>query len=147
MEGVGKDFDPILPARLYDVSLPIECMDAYVKELDASLERGFPGSRLYVMGHMADGNLHLFVQPGAAAGGNDAEDGDAVAIGQRVDRLVYEPLAPVGGSVSAEHGIGTEKLPWLHLSRSDTEIAVMRSLKRTLDPNNVLNPGRVVPAA
>ena len=58
---------------------------------------------------------------------------------------MYEPLAARGGSVSAEHGIGTEKQPWLALCRSPAELALMRTLKQSLDPQGILNPGRVLP--
>jgi FAD/FMN-containing dehydrogenase len=58
---------------------------------------------------------------------------------------VYEPLAAREGSVSAEHGIGLEKQPWLSLSRSPAELELMRKLKGALDPRNILNPGRVLP--
>jgi FAD/FMN-containing dehydrogenase len=58
---------------------------------------------------------------------------------------VYEPLAARGGSVSAEHGIGLEKQPWLALSRSAAELDLMRRIKSVLDPNGILNPGRVLP--
>ena len=57
--------------------------------------------------------------------------------------LVDEPLQAVNGSVSAEHGIGLEKKPWLHLCRNETEVAVMRRIKQALDPHNILNPGRI----
>jgi FAD/FMN-containing dehydrogenase len=60
------------------------------------------------------------------------------------DEIVYAPLQDLDGSVSAEHGIGTEKLRWLPSSRSANEIAIMRTLKTTLDPLNILNPGRVL---
>ena len=64
-----------------------------------------------------------------------------------VDRyLVYAPLAAIGGAVSAEHGIGLEKKPYLHLSRGPQEIALMRTIKRALDPTNTLNPGKVIQA-
>jgi FAD/FMN-containing dehydrogenase len=86
-----------------------------------------------VLGHVADGNLHLFVQPG--------EDGDLHAAS---DELVYSPLDKLEGSVSAEHGIGTEKLGWLSHSRSAEEIAMMRLMKNSLDPKGLLNPGRVL---
>ena len=57
--------------------------------------------------------------------------------------IVYEPLIAMNGSISAEHGIGLEKAPWLHISRSPTEIAVMKQLKQLLDPKGILNPGKV----
>ena len=67
-------------------------------------------------------------------------DGDREA----VEQIVYAPLAPLQGSVSAEHGIGLEKKPYLHLSRSAAEIALMRTLKQALDPLQLLNPGKVL---
>ena len=63
----------------------------------------------------------------------------------RVEEMVYSPLARIGGSVSAEHGIGMEKREHLHLSRSRDEIRTMRLLKQALDPKGILNPGRVFP--
>ena len=94
-----------------------------------------PGTRVFTFGHVGDGNLHLFVCPPRT---DDYQD---VA-----DECVYDPLEPLGGSVSAEHGIGTSKLCWLPHSRSQADIALMRTLKRSLDPHNILNPGRVIPA-
>lgn len=80
-----------------------------------------------------DGNLHLFVRPNAP--------GD---LHHESDQLVYAPLRDIGGSVLAEHGIGTEKLHWLPHSRSPAEIQLMRLMKRSMDPRNILNPGRVL---
>jgi len=88
----------------------------------------------YVLGHIADGNLHLFVRPGT--------DGD---LHDESDAIVYGALDGFDGSVSAEHGIGAEKMKWLGRSRSATEIEFMRVLKRSFDPLNLLNRGRVLP--
>lgn len=130
---VREDFESLLPAYLYDVSLPIREMDAYIKQVIANVAEKWPNGGCYPLGHIADGNLHLFVQPGA--------EGDFHADS---DSLVYEPLAGLNGSVSAEHGIGTEKIAWLGHSRNDNEIALMQGLKTSLDPDNILNPGRVL---
>jgi len=121
------------PCYLYDVSLPISDMETYADQVVSSVKQQWPDGECYVFGHMADGNLHLFVRPGI--------EGDFHADS---DRLVYEPLKQFNGSVSAEHGIGVEKKPWLGHSRTEVELALMRSLKQTLDPNNLLNPGRVL---
>ena len=99
----------------------------------ARLEREWPAYRRFVFGHLGDGNLH-FIVCGAPSG--EARRG--------IERCVYEPLASRGGSVSAEHGIGLEKQPWLPLSRSAAELALMRQLKQAMDPNGILNPGRVL---
>lgn len=98
------------------------------------LRAAWPEVRAWVFGHMGDGNLHVVVSP-------DALPQDARA---RVEEIVYAPLAAIGGAISAEHGIGLEKKAWLPVSRSAAEIALMRTLKRVLDPRGILNPGRVV---
>ena len=118
----------------FDVSLPIAAMPAYVEGVRAALRSKWPKVRVFVFGHMGDGNLHIVVSP-------DGLPEDARAA---VERIVYAPLGEVGGAISAEHGIGLEKKPWLPVSRSAAEIALMRTLKQALDPKNILNPGRVV---
>ena len=133
---IREEFDAILepePVYLYDVSLPICHMAAYVKQVKANVRERWPKGQCYTLGHVADGNLHFFVVP--------HERGE---LHEASDECVYGPLAGIGGSVSAEHGIGLEKRGWLPYSRSPAEIELMRLLKRSLDPANILNPGRVV---
>lgn len=120
------------PVQLYDISLPQSDMAAYVDDLDSALHRSWPDARLAVFGHVADGNLHIVI----SIGENEHQDA--------VDALVYAPLEALGGSISAEHGIGLEKRPYLHHSRSAQEIAMMKRLKATLDPHSTLNPGKVI---
>jgi FAD/FMN-containing dehydrogenase len=133
---IREDFDACLipaPSYLYDVSLPIGDMETYGETVMRGVKEQWPNGRCYIMGHMADGNLHLFVQP--------YEEGDNH---ERSNEIVYEPLRQVGGSVSAEHGIGVEKLGWLAHSRTPAEISLMKLMKTSLDPNNILNRGRVL---
>lgn len=133
---IREEFDAILkpePVYLYDVSLPIRDMVYYVASVKANVTQRWPQGQCYTIGHVADGNLHFFVAP--------CEQGDFHA---ESDECVYAPLANIGGSVSAEHGIGTEKLKWLPHSRSKEEIELMRALKHSLDPKSILNPGRVI---
>jgi FAD/FMN-containing dehydrogenase len=118
----------------FDVSLPIAEMEPYVAEVMQRLEREWPAYRRFAFGHLGDGNLHFIV---AGPPSVEARHG--------IERCVYEPLAKRSGSVSAEHGIGLEKQPWLALSRSPAELELMRRLKQTLDPKGILNPGRVLP--
>jgi FAD/FMN-containing dehydrogenase len=118
---------------VFDVSLPVAEMEGYVSEVHAGFGARLPKQQCFTFGHLGDGNLH-FVVVGPA--GPEARG--------EVEEIVYRPLAARRGSVSAEHGIGMEKLPWLALSRSETEIALMRQLKQALDPRGILNPGRVV---
>jgi FAD/FMN-containing dehydrogenase len=122
----------IAPLLTFDVSLPIENMRAYVEEVNAAVQAFAGENRSFVFGHMADGNLHLVIAAG-----------DDPATRARVEEMVYRPLAAIGGSVSAEHGIGLEKRAYLPLSRSPEEITAMRTIKRALDPKGILNPGKV----
>jgi FAD/FMN-containing dehydrogenase len=121
------------PTFMFDVSLPIVAMSDYVLTLRRAIAERWPQGVAYVFGHVADGNLHLAV----AVGGRDE------ATRLEVEQLVYQPLQHIGGSISAEHGIGLEKRAYLHYSRTPEEIATMRLLKRALDPRAILNPGKI----
>jgi FAD/FMN-containing dehydrogenase len=124
--GLGHPF-------VFDISLPVAEMEGYVAEVHRALAERLPGERCFTFGHLGDGNLHFVVV------------GDAGPEARRtVEEAVYRPLTAWQGSVSAEHGIGIEKRPWLSLSRSAVEIALMRRLKQALDPRGILNPGRVI---
>jgi FAD/FMN-containing dehydrogenase len=121
---------------IFDISLPIAEMEAYA----ARLKQALPGEigedhRLFIFGHLGDGNLHVIVQVKPAA---------YLAARPKIEALVYEGLRAFRGAVSAEHGIGLEKKAWLAVSRSENEVALMRALKLTLDPKNILNPGKIL---
>src|SRR6185437_1157548 len=115
----------------------IRSMLAYTEEVKARLEQRWPHSQFFALGHIGDGNLHFFVTPGTKAG-------DVDELHAATDEMVYRPLRDLGGSVSAEHGIGLEKKAWLSVSRSQGEIELMKTLKRALDPKCILNPGKVI---
>ena len=122
------------PVFLFDVSLWIVDMEDYVGQIRQALAARWPRSTLVMFGHLGDGNLHVIVGVG---------DAGAEARGA-VEAIVYGALRERGGSISAEHGIGLEKRPYLGWSRGAEEIALMRSLKQMLDPRNILNPGKVL---
>ena len=130
---VREDFEPTLPAYLYDISLPVRHMEMYVERLNTGIGDWRDDAEGLVFGHIADGNLHIFVRP--------HEDGEHK---ESSDRIVYGCLDGLDGSVSAEHGIGIEKKRWLPSSRAAEEIQLMRTLKATLDPKNLLNRGKVI---
>jgi len=121
------------PSFTFDVSLRLSRMEAYVNEVNRRLAEGYVQYTNFTFGHMGDGNLHFVISVGA--GGPEHR--------QRVESCVYEPLRDIGGSVSAEHGVGLEKKPWLAVSRSADEIGLMRTLKHALDPKGLLNAGKV----
>jgi FAD/FMN-containing dehydrogenase len=120
------------PVFTFDVSLKLADMERYVRKVREDLKARWPDTTtMMVFGHLGDGNLHVI--PGVGDGSRDARHG--------VEAIVYGALE--GGSVSAEHGIGLEKRDYLALSRNAAEIALMRKLKRALDPDNILNPGKI----
>lgn len=129
LEHVVREFQPFYA---FDVSLPVGDMQDYIAAVTARLKGRWPEGKIAFLGHMGDGNLHVAI----GAGG----DGDR----HGVEECVYEPLRPIGGSISAEHGIGLEKKPWLDVSRSAAERGLMAELKQLLDPGNILNPGKVL---
>lgn len=119
---------------IFDVSLPTSAMEAYTQGVRDDIEARLPGARVWIFGHLGDGNLHLAVQ---------TEAGDATKHRETIEHCVYQPLQAVCGSISAEHGVGLEKKPYLHLCRSEIEIGLMRAIKATLDPKGLLNPGKI----
>lgn len=124
----------MMPFSAYDVSLPIRDMNDYINTLERNLKAEWGANvKDVVFGHLGDGNLHLVV----ALQGLDADKK------ARLNTLVYGPLKDLGGSISAEHGIGVEKKNYLDLSRSRDEIATMKLIKSALDPKNILNPGKI----
>ena len=134
---VREEFDPLLPSYLYDVSLPLKHMTKYSDEIERRLKDEVGNVESVVFGHIADGNLHIFVRPSSAEAYAKPHEYN------EVNKIVYGSLQNYGGSVSAEHGIGLEKLAWLNINRNHTELNLMRSIKQALDPKNLLNPGKV----
>jgi FAD/FMN-containing dehydrogenase len=124
----------------HDISLPISAIVNFCTRTDAALDAAFPGVQLVNFGHLGDGNLHYNVQcpPGAAAADFLAKHEKAV------NRIVYDAVQAVGGSISAEHGIGALKRDELALRKSPVALGLMRAIKQALDPQGRLNPGRVV---
>jgi len=135
------------PKYIYDVSLPIVEMPAYLDDVGAQLREKWPGVAFYAYGHLADGNLHLIVAPEPQNIGstNVKKNLDADSQWYKTSNdIVYGPLEKLGGSVSAEHGIGLEKKAYIGISRNHNELSMMRLLKQSLDARNILNPGKIV---
>jgi FAD/FMN-containing dehydrogenase len=130
-ESAGELLMHLLPVTAYDISLPIERMADYLREIETRAAPLLGKWPLFIFGHLGDGNLHVVASVKTAP--------DIAAL----DAVVYGALEGFG-SVSAEHGIGVLKRGHLGKSRQPAEIALMRTLKATLDPRNILNPGRVL---
>ena len=124
----------------HDISVPVSRIPAFVSETDALLARAIPGVRLVDFGHLGDGNLHYNVQApegvNAAAFLREQEDG--------INTLVFDSVARHGGSISAEHGIGSLKAAKLPHYKSPVAMQMMRAIKGALDPQGIMNPGRVL---
>ena len=115
----------------HDVSLPLSKIEVFLEAAERRLAAVLPGADVIAFGHVGDGNLHYNVR--LPAGG-----------GEQATEAIYDLVAELGGSFSAEHGIGQAKRRWLPRYRSATEMALMRQLKNALDPDGILNPGKVI---
>jgi FAD/FMN-containing dehydrogenase len=123
----------------HDVSLPISRLPEFVERADRALLLAYPEIRIVTFGHIGDGNLH-YNQSTSAAGENAA----FLAAQPEVNRIVHDLVHELGGSISAEHGIGQLKRVELLRYKSPVEIEMMRAIKRTLDPQGLMNPGKVL---
>ena len=124
----------------HDISIPVSRIPDFVAETDALLQREIPGVRLVDFGHLGDGNLHYNVQA--------PEGGDNKAFlrdwEEKVNHLVFGQVHKFDGSISAEHGVGELKVHKLPTYKDPTALAMMRAIKQALDPQNILNPGKVL---
>jgi len=124
----------------HDIALPASAIVEFVAATDAALQAAFPGVRMVDFGHLGDGNLHYNVQ---CPEGSDATE--FLRLNEHdVNTIVYDAVMACGGSISAEHGIGSLKREELVLRKSPVALAMMRAVKRALDPAGVLNPGSVL---
>lgn len=123
----------------HDISLPISRLGDFIDRADAALSAAYPGIRIVAFGHVGDGNLH-YNQSKADAGAN----AEFLASEPRVNEIVHDLVHAMGGSISAEHGIGQLKRQALLRYKSPVEIEMMRAVKRALDPQGLMNPGKVL---
>ncbi|KLD75081.1 FAD-binding oxidoreductase [Xanthomonas hyacinthi] len=136
-EGITEALARYTPYK-NDVSVRISAMPAFLAQTQALLGAAYPQFDVIWFGHIGDGNLHINVlKPDASA------DADFIAACEQVTKLLAQVLAQHGGSISAEHGIGLVKKPYLDSTRSAEEIALMRAVKRVFDPAGLLNPGKL----
>jgi D-lactate dehydrogenase (cytochrome) len=123
----------------HDISVPVAAVPDFLREAGIAVETLIPGSRPVPFGHLGDGNIHYNISQPAGA---DTE----AFLGRwyEMNDAVHQVVARFGGSISAEHGIGVMKRKLLPQVKDPVALDLMRTLKRTLDPNNILNPGKVV---
>ncbi|MGC1271173.1 MAG: FAD-binding oxidoreductase [Croceibacterium sp.] len=130
------------PAMQHDISVPVATMADFVAEAVPQVEAQFPGTTAVAFGHLGDGNVHFHVlaPAGAQRGAWEADQGKAISM------FVHDLVTRWGGSISAEHGIGQMKVAELGRLGDPVHLALMRSVKQALDPQRLLNPGKLVPA-
>ena len=123
----------------HDVSVPISRIADFIRETDALLQQAFPSCRMVTFGHLGDGNLHYNVSP------PEGKSPDAFLAHQdEINRVVHDSVHRFGGSISAEHGLGALKRDEIRRYKPEIELRLMRTLKRALDPEWLLNPGKVL---
>jgi FAD/FMN-containing dehydrogenase len=128
------------PNIKHDVSLPISAIPEFVQVCDALLKEKYPNSRIINYGHLGDGNLHYNI-----AGPSAAEtENFFTAHNKDIQALIYVEVERLNGSISAEHGVGQQKVDYLKGHRGEAAFNLMHAIKKAIDPNNLMNPGKVI---
>jgi FAD/FMN-containing dehydrogenase len=138
-EGIAESLAGTGTPHKNDVSLPIAALEAFCAELEGVFATRYPGWEVCVFGHIGDGNLHI-----NAMKPERLDKTTFLAKTREADHDLFALVKRHHGSISAEHGIGVLKKPYLGYSRSEAEIGVMKGIKRTLDSRNILNRGKVL---
>jgi len=129
------------PSVSTDTAVPVSAVPEFLARAERALAERWPEGQMVAIGHAGDGNIHLGLK---APAGMTREAW--VARAGAADMVVNEIAVALGGSFSAEHGIGVSKLHAMQALKDPLAIEVMRSIKRTLDPRGLMNPGKVLPA-
>jgi len=131
-DGIGKLFESLRPFVAFDIGIPLKDMGAFIEQAMTELKQRWPQAGNLLFGHLGDGNLHLTT--------GHLQEADILP----VEEAVYALTGRFNGSISAEHGIGRLKKPFLHYSRDDTQQQVMRRIRDALNPQGVLNAARIL---
>lgn len=136
-EGISETIAPFIPYK-NDISVVVSKVPDFLEDIDRIVGSQYPDFEIVWFGHIGDGNLHLnILKPQALS------KEEFFKRCESVNTQVFETVQKYNGSVSAEHGVGLTKKPYLHYTRSAAEIAYMKAVKQVFDPNNVMNPGKV----
>jgi len=137
-EGISESIAHFSPYK-NDISVKVSLVPEFMNQLDTIVTEHYPQFELVWFGHIGDGNLHLnIIKP------EDMTINDFQTECETVNKHVYGLIQKMGGSISAEHGVGIIKKPYLGYSRSPEEIELLKGIKKVFDPNNVLNPGKLI---
>jgi len=136
-ERISESIAPRTPYK-NDISVVVSKVPEFLQEIDELVAEQYPDFEIIWFGHIGDGNLHLnILKP------EDMAKADFFEKCQQVNKWVFEIVEKYQGSVSAEHGVGMTKKPYLHYTRSEAEIAYLRGIKQVFDPNGIINPGKI----
>jgi FAD/FMN-containing dehydrogenase len=138
-EGISESLTATGLPHKNDIALPIAALEGFCAELLRFFEAEYPGWEIALFGHIGDGNLHVNVMKP-----DDVDRAEFLRRTKAADHAIFRLVQQHAGSISAEHGIGLLKRDYLGYSRSPAEIAVMRAIKRALDPLGIMNPGKVL---
>jgi len=141
-EGISESLSATGLPHKNDISLPIAKLSAFTAELESVFAAKYPGWEICVFGHVGDGNLHINVMKPDALSKDEF-----LAKTKPADHELFALVKKHDGSISAEHGIGLLKKPYLSYTREPADVAVMRAVKHALDPNGIMNPGKVLDPA
>jgi FAD/FMN-containing dehydrogenase len=123
----------------HDISVPVSNVPAFIEQADAALGQGFPGVRIVAFGHIGDGNIHY-----NASMPDLLQNKEFFNQSKAINRVVYDIVAQLDGSISAEHGLGQLKRDEIRNYKNALELELMQNIKRTLDPQGLMNPGKVI---
>ncbi|MFT3924776.1 MAG: FAD-binding oxidoreductase [Myxococcales bacterium] len=140
-EGISESLSATGLPHKNDISLPVAALEAFTAELEAIFAANYPDWEICLFGHIGDGNLHVNVMKPEAL-----EKAAFLKQTSAADHHMFDLVKKHHGSISAEHGIGLLKKPYLNYSRTPEELAVLKAVKRALDPNGILNPGKILDA-
>ena len=127
----------------HDIAVPVFHVPAFLEQADASVTRRYPEARIVVVAHLGDGNLHYIVM---LRHEQWASVPDKAGLQHEVATMLYDIAAGLGGTFSAEHGIGAIHVAEMARYKPRVEIEIMHQIKRCLDPQGIMNPSRVLPA-
>ena len=126
----------------HDVSVPTSAIPAFLKEADAAIEQIAPEARVVAFGHIGDGNIHYNLAPSPAL--DDTPKNNLDDKRETIENRVYDIITRLGGSISAEHGVGRHKRDAIAMRKDPIELSMMRAVKTALDPNGIMNPGKML---
>lgn len=138
-EGISEAQNHEGPSLKHDVTVPIGLLPAFVDATGRVLDKVFPGVRSVLYGHAGDGNLHYNLSKPSGC-----DDAGFLQRAAELSRAIYDEVAALGGSISAEHGLGIAKRDVAAEYKDPVELDLMRTVKQALDPRGLMNPGKVV---